>query len=163
MSSKCNYCEEDIVGKRSDAKYCSDRCRDTEEKRRHRERKDLLLNPKRGSNTGRTADRPAYSLMYKFGITTDQYDELLAKQNDSCAFCERHKDEFAKRLAVDHNHKTGEIRGLLCAYCNHRVVGNHTDGNKLRRMADYIEQGTGWYVPPKKKKRVRKRKEERDT
>lgn len=98
------------------------------------------------------------SLMRTYGITPEQYDELLDKQNYSCYICERHESVFDRRMAVDHNHKTGEIRGLLCSYCNHRVVGRHRDGDLLRKIADYIEQGTGWFVPPKKPKRKRRTK-----
>lgn len=91
-----------------------------------------------------------------YGISTKQYSELLKKQNHRCAICEKHQDDEKQRFAVDHNHITGEIRGLLCYYCNHRVVGKHRDGVLLRKIADYVEQGTGWFVP--KKKRTNKRK-----
>ena len=91
-----------------------------------------------------------------YGITLDQYDEMLEKQNGCCAICDRHRDEFDRNFSVDHNHATGEIRGLLCTYCNHRVVGRHRDGNLLRKIADYIEQGTGWFIPKKKKTVKRK-------
>ena len=97
------------------------------------------------------------SLKYNFGITLEQYDELLKKQKGRCAICDRHASSFDKNLAVDHNHETQEIRGLLCSYCNHRLIGQHKDADLLRRMADYIEQGTGWFVP-KKKRKPRKRK-----
>lgn len=74
----------------------------------------------------------------------------------SCALCHRGEEEFKTRLAVDHDHVSGVIRGLLCAYCNHRVIGRHRDGDLLRRMADYVERDTGWIVPPKPKKRKKK-------
>lgn len=102
----------------------------------------------------------ARNLRNKFGITIEQYNELLEKQNHCCAICDRHEDEFKTRMAVDHNHATGEIRGLLCTYCNHRVIGRHRNGDMLRKMADYVDQGTGWFVP--KKKRPVKRKPKRN-
>lgn len=92
-----------------------------------------------------------YSLKKLYGITREQYNQLLDKQNNRCAICDKHEKEFKKRLAVDHNHITGEIRGLLCNYCNRRVIGRHRDGSLLRKMADYVDQGTGWFVPKKKK------------
>lgn len=95
-------------------------------------------------------------LRRKFDISLEQYSELLKKQNNCCAVCERHVSEFNKELAVDHNHQTGEIRGLLCTNCNYRLVAKHTNGELLRKIADYVEQGTGWFVP--KKKRPVKRK-----
>lgn len=93
-----------------------------------------------------------------YGLTLEQYNELLQRQDEKCPVCLRHKDEFTTNLAVDHDHITGEIRGLLCNYCNHRMVGRHRDSALLRRIADYLEIGTGWFVPPKKKRRRKPRK-----
>lgn len=85
-------------------------------------------------------------LTRKFSITLDQYNELSTKQNDRCAICERHRSEFGKEFAVDHNNKTGEIRGLLCFYCNFKLVADQTDGQLFRRVADYVESGIGIFV-----------------
>jgi hypothetical protein len=43
---------------------------------------------------------------------------MLADQNNCCAICDSHVTLFKKQLAVDHNHETGEVRGLLCLACN---------------------------------------------
>jgi len=68
-------------------------------------------------------------------------------------------EKSGKRLSVDHNHKTGEIRGLLCYRDNKFVIGRHTDPEVLERAAAYLRSHTGWFVPPKvKKKRRKKRK-----
>lgn len=91
-------------------------------------------------------------LKHKWGLTIEQYDELLEKQNGECAVCKSHHSNFKSRLAVDHNHQTREIRGLLCQNCNHFIVSNHTDGDFFRRIANYVEQGTGRYVPERNKK-----------
>lgn len=113
-----------------------------------------------GSDLLDAKDRARHNRLVRiYGITLDQYNELLERQNYSCALCKRHESEFNTRLAVDHNHATGEVRGLLCAYDNHRVIGRHKDAELLRRMADYVDQGTGWYVP--KRKRPVKRKPNR--
>ena len=89
-------------------------------------------------------------LLKTYGITLEQYNELLSKQGHRCALCDKHEDDCKTKLAVDHDHITGEIRGLLCNYCNRRQVGRHRDGSLLRRMAEYVEQGTGWFVPKRK-------------
>lgn len=91
------------------------------------------------------------NLKRNFGITPEQYQELLDKQQGCCAICDKHHSEMKTRLAVDHDHHTGEIRGLLCQYCNYRLVGRHRDGTLLRKIAAYVEQGTGWIVPKKKR------------
>lgn len=57
----------------------------------------------------------------RYGITAEQYQSLLDKQQYRCAICRRHQDEFDKFLALDHNHKTGAPRELLCFGCNHGI------------------------------------------
>lgn len=93
-----------------------------------------------------------------YGITEEQYNELLERQDQRCAICLRHHSEFKTRLAVDHNHKTGEIRGALCNYCNHRIIGRHTDSSLLLRMASYLDRGTGWFVPERPPRKRKKKK-----
>lgn len=105
--------------------------------------------------TKRLKARESY-LLRTYGITLAQYSSLLKKQNDCCAVCLKPKEVFKVNLAVDHNHKTGEVRGLLCNYCNRRLIGRHTDPILLRRMAEYVGGGTGLFVPEKKKRKRRK-------
>ena len=59
---------------------------------------------------------------------------MLKKQNNCCAICKKHKSKFARSLAVDHDHSTGEIRGLLCFWCNKRFVGRHTKLSVLKLL-----------------------------
>lgn len=54
-------------------------------------------------------------LKRKFGITTVDYDQMLAAQNGSCAIC---KQQPTSTLHVDHDHNTGRLRKLLCSRCN---------------------------------------------
>jgi hypothetical protein len=77
--------------------------------------------------------RHHYHLKSRFGITTEQYQEMLASQNGVCAIC--HKlNSNGRRLAVDHNHATGEVRGLLCDRCN-RLVGTIENNNLILLQA----------------------------
>lgn len=65
-------------------------------------------------------------LKRRYGITPGDYDLLLAVQGGVCAICARHPR--TQNLAVDHSHRTGQIRGLLCSTCNRHlefVVGAH--------------------------------------
>jgi len=96
--------------------------------------------------------------MRRYGITLEQYNNLLEKQDYKCAICLKPQKEEKRRFAVDHDHVTNEIRGLLCNYCNHRIVGRHRDSALLLRVVNYLEQGTGLYVPRDNKYRRRKRK-----
>lgn len=99
-----------------------------------------------------------YHLLRKYGITEEQYNEILLHQKGCCAVCHEPPKRFGPKLAVDHDHTTGAIRGLLCFRCNKFVVGRHRDGRLLRAAADYLDSPpTGWYAPKKKvRKRVRK-------
>jgi hypothetical protein len=56
-----------------------------------------------------------------YGITSDDYATLLEAQEGRCAICGARPK--SKRLAVDHDHKTGAVRGLLCSRCNHELMG----------------------------------------
>jgi hypothetical protein len=56
------------------------------------------------------------NLASKYNITIEEYDIILAKHNGVCAICGNPPN--GRRLAVDHNHTTGEVRGLLCYKCN---------------------------------------------
>lgn len=52
----------------------------------------------------------------QYGLTPDQYDALFTQQGGVCAICKA--EPKTKKLAVDHDHDTGEVRGLLCPRCN---------------------------------------------
>lgn len=99
-------------------------------------------------------------LLRVYGITLDQYNQLLKSQGGGCGICGKSPEDEGKALAVDHDHKTGEVRGILCSYCNHRRIGRHNDWTIVQKMADYLKTGTGWFVPKRKKtvKRKPKRK-----
>jgi hypothetical protein len=61
-------------------------------------------------------------LEYKYGITQQDYKNMLEEQNHKCGICgidEKHAENA--RLCVDHNHKTNVIRGLLCKKCNQAI------------------------------------------
>ncbi len=80
------------------------------------------------------------NLKSRFGINNLQYDNILESQNNSCAICKKHKDEFSYHLVVDHCHATGKIRGLLCKKCNLGI--GHLDDNIdiLKSSISYLEK-----------------------
>lgn len=63
----------------------------------------------------------SYWLASQYDLSIDDYDIMMDKQGGCCAICGTHQDDLTQRLAVDHNHETGEIRGLLCTSCNVKV------------------------------------------
>ncbi len=81
-----------------------------------------------------------YQLKYKFGISLDLYMSILKEQNYSCAICQC-VNASGRDLAVDHNHTTGEVRGLLCSACN-SGLGHFRDSIYLISKAqDYLQKG----------------------
>lgn len=58
--------------------------------------------------------------LLKYGLTPEDYDRMLERQDNSCKICKR-SCSSGKKLAVDHCHNTGKVRGLLCASCNTRL------------------------------------------
>jgi hypothetical protein len=82
----------------------------------------------------------ARGLMRFYGMTVGQYEALLSMQNHKCACCGRHKSKFKRRLHVDHDHKTGEIRGLLCTLCNPLIGYAKEDPKHLKQAANYLSK-----------------------
>lgn len=81
--------------------------------------------------------RRAQNLKKNFGLTIEQYDALLLAQGGTCAIC-REVCGTGKRLAVDHDHETGEIRGLLCFDCNSGIGKLKDNRALLLRAAEYL-------------------------
>jgi hypothetical protein len=67
--------------------------------------------------------------LQRYGITVEQYEQMSADQGGECAICQK-KCPSGKVLAVDHNHKTGNVRALLCVNCN-LGLGNFQDNIDL--------------------------------
>lgn len=74
------------------------------------------------------------NLLRDFGITLEHYNKLLKQQKQKCAICRKPPASKNKSLGVDHCHKTGKIRGLLCDKCN-RGLGLFDDNIKLLEKA----------------------------
>jgi hypothetical protein len=100
----------------------------------------------RGSYT--KAEMAAYirewNFKKRYSITGEQYDALLASQGGVCASCKKPESHTypsgkVKALAVDHDHETGEIRGLLCFNCNQGIGRFRNDPAVLRAAADYLD------------------------
>ena len=91
-------------------------------------------------------DRMAgYTRKWKYGISQDDYDRLFAEQGGVCAICrkpETAKDRLGRtrtNLSVDHDHRTGAIRGLLCHHCNAALGHVDDDLELLRSLVAYLE------------------------
>lgn len=78
----------------------------------------------------------ANNLLYRYGITDDEYDAMVEVQQGRCAVCRQEPDG---RLFVDHDHRTGQNRGLLCHNCNLGLGHFKDDPDVLRAALDYLE------------------------
>ena len=76
-------------------------------------------------------------LRLRYGLTPEDYDALMRAQAGRCAACDR---EFSGLPHIDHDHRTGTVRGLLCFNCNVMVGNGHDDPAVLRRGAAYLER-----------------------
>ena len=88
---------------------------------------------------------PNYKRLEKlYGIKENEYNRLLCQQKESCFICLRNPRKFSTRkyqhnLCVDHDHTTGEIRGLLCKHCNSMISRwLHDDIDKINRVKRYF-------------------------
>ena len=75
-----------------------------------------------------------------YGITLDDYNKMYAAQEGLCAICgsDRSNSDRSKRFYIDHCHKTGKVRGLLCVHCNW-LLGNAKDSvDILGNAANYL-------------------------
>ena len=99
-----------------------------------------------GSRCKACASKAAHSTRLKsvYGITREEYEELLEWQGHRCYICRR--NARSRRLSVDHNHATGEVRGLLCSGdegCNYKILGTIESYGGIevaRRIVDYLEE-----------------------
>ena len=76
-------------------------------------------------------------LMSRYGITLDQYNEMLEAQDGVCAICKK-MCTTGQRLAVDHDHETGEVRALLCKGCNFKVGQIEKDWERTKAVLEYL-------------------------
>jgi Autographiviridae endonuclease VII len=78
-------------------------------------------------------------LKYEFNISLKDYDNILLQQNNCCKICKRNQFEISKKLAIDHCHSTGKVRGLLCQNCN-TGLGQFKDNKEfLIEAIKYLE------------------------
>lgn len=79
------------------------------------------------------------TLKRKFNLSLDEYNQMFTKNNGCCYICNRHQTSFKTRLAVDHCHTTGKIRGLLCSPCN-TALGSFKDNiDILNKAINYLK------------------------
>lgn len=131
----CVDCRREGVTTRRVAKYPGPRCYT-----HHRERKRSQSRARHGSH-----------ILETYGITSEEYEAIYKAQGGRCAICRR-ATGARRRLAVDHDHETLLVRGLLCKTCNYKILGHlRDDPEALRRAIDYLENPPAFRVIGKRK------------
>lgn len=77
----------------------------------------------------------AYNLKKKYGLTTEQYEQMVNEQNGKCAICGEVPEGG---LTVDHCHRSGVVRALLCGFCNAGLGDFRDDPQRLESAARYL-------------------------
>lgn len=140
---KCHYIKTEIYRK-TDKSIAQRRKHQTSEEYkeyRRKYKKEYLKNPlhrkkenERMKEYRKTSANKNTVLKRLYGISFEEYSKLLLKQNYKCAICDIDEVEYGKKLVVDHNHKTGKVRGLLCRNCN-VGIGLLQDNKELLKKA----------------------------
>lgn len=75
----------------------------------------------------------------RYGITLADYNRMFSGQDGKCAICGNEHVEGSAKLAVDHNHMTGKVRGLLCRDCNQAIGHMHDSIELLEKAIIYLK------------------------
>lgn len=138
-----------VIGRVSRCRFCASAQATADNVRRYREDPEFRAR-KRQYDADRHARRmkndPTYreqirnrALLQSYGITEKDFQKMLKRQKGRCAICSYKPDPKDKRprwrtLEVDHCHRTGKVRGLLCRRCND-ALGKFEDDPKLLKRA----------------------------
>lgn len=115
-------------------------CLSVQSKRWHLENKGRSYEFSRKSYRKNPDVKRNSKFKWRYGITLNEFNEMSKTQNDKCAICSKPKEENLKgRLFIDHSHKTGKIRKLLCNNCNSGIGQFKEDVNLLQYAINYLE------------------------
>jgi hypothetical protein len=143
--SNCNECKNRMTREYRKSKIGN---REWVKKTNAYQREYLKNNPDKAVNYRKARTREQhirYMLKQNYGMSLEDYNGMVDKQGGVCKICGNVDVKFSKtgesriqRLAVDHCHKTGEVRGLLCSSCNGGLGLFKDDINLLRKALKYL-------------------------
>lgn len=110
-------------------------CKECSDLKRNERREKYLLYLK----NKRTVEKNKHSyLLRSYNLTVEEYNKLYEIQEGRCLICSKHQSELDKSLCVDHNHQTGEIRGLLCSNCNSALGFLKDNIESVKKALEYL-------------------------
>ena len=83
-------------------------------------------------------EKENYRLLNDYGMTIEEYEEKLKLQNNGCAICGINPSVIGRKLCVDHQHRTRQIRGLLCNKCNSALGWVENRNHLLEKCKEYL-------------------------
>ena len=140
MSKSCPECGSAFTG-HPNKKFCSVECRSAAyaETARANTAKWRKADVERARNLDYSKH-----LKRKYGISVEEYERRLSEQNGRCKICNRTpeevQDKTAWRLAVDHCHTTGKVRGLLCRPCNTAIGQLQESADIIQKALEYVKE-----------------------
>lgn len=102
----------------------------------------------------RRANQRRWYVMWRYGTTLEDLEKLLHEQGGCCAICRRpwqacvaakrvrYEETFLQRLYVDHDHRSGKVRGLLCNACNTAIGLFEEDLNRFELAMAYLKRSS---------------------
>lgn len=91
------------------------------------------------SNPERKRKYKHEELLRTYNITIEQYEQMLTDCNHVCSICKRpERSKLNTKLSIDHCHKTGIIRGLLCSHCNRGIGFFEDDVERIKNVITYL-------------------------
>lgn len=95
--------------------------------------------PRQAAKFDKSNGIKGYTLHRLYGLTLPEYEKILESQGGKCKICGLNKEGEFKSLSVDHCHKTGRIRGILCTRCNTGLGNFKDDIELLKKAIEYLK------------------------
>lgn len=147
---KCNKCQkikpltEFFKDKASSDGYYTicKKCKSDSTYKWRKENKELYNNGAKKWRKNNPEKEYGHEIKRRYGLSLEDYNKMLVKQEMKCALCDTQHDPTKKRgrLYVDHCHKTGQIRALLCSAHNCMLGYANDDVEILQRAVDYVNK-----------------------
>lgn len=133
----CRNCYEKML-KETNPDYKKKQSENCKRWHKNKANKDKISNWGKRYRENNTISRTNTVMRSRLSISLEDYEAMLERQGGRCGICGKHISEQKKRFHVDHDHNTGEIRGLLCFRCNFGLGWFQDDKNKIAAALEHL-------------------------